>query len=179
VKTRVRLAKVFLRGINFSCSLILLVLIAQSFLIFNATKNLAMRNNMNAWAPSTNPWPQIMVLVMASISVFLCVGVFYGYCRGGHKRAEKVGVYYTIFAVFVFAVSIIIWIIAAAVFQNSKSSGDGKDLWGWSCKDNTRSAVFHEVNYEMVCRMQVGWPRLSSHQKAEEYVLTWTLRIGS
>lgn len=146
----------FLRGVNFSCSLIILALVAQSLVIFNATKNLAARNSMFPWAPNTPVWPQILVLTVASLSVALALGVFWGYARGGHKRAEKVGVYYTLFAVFIFTVSIVVWVVAAATFQNSKSSGDGKDLWGWACKDGERAELFkHDVPYGLVCRLQV------------------------
>lgn len=155
VKTRVRIAKMLLRGINFSCSLIIVALLAHSFIVFNATRNLASRNNLTPWAPNTNPWPQILVLVVACITLFLSVAVFYGYCKGGHKRAEKVGVYYTVFAVFFFAVTVVMWVVAAAVLQNSMQSGEGKDLWGWACKDNARSQLFHEiVPYSLVCRLQ-------------------------
>ncbi|KAK2803577.1 hypothetical protein FQN51_003339 [Onygenales sp. PD_10] len=155
VKTRVRMAKMLLRGVSFGCSLIILSLLGASFVIFNATKNLASRNGLFAWAPQTNPWPQIVLLVVASISLILCVVVFIGYCRGGHRRAEKVAVYYTVFGAFVFVFTVVMWVVAAAVLQNSKQSSNNKDLWGWACVDGPRRELFEkDVQYGLVCRMQ-------------------------
>jgi predicted permease len=88
-----------------------------------------------------------------------CVGVFYGYWKGGHRRAEKAAVYYTVFATFFFAFSIIMWAVGAAILHNSKQNGNGQDLWGWSCKDNQRRQLFQgDVSYALVCRMQVRTP---------------------
>ncbi|KAI1975902.1 hypothetical protein LOZ53_003698 [Ophidiomyces ophidiicola] len=155
VKTRVRIAKFLLRGVNFSCSLIILALLAQSFVIFNATKRLASRNDLTPWSPNTSLWPQIVIVVLASISVFLCVGVFIAYCRGGHGRAEKVGIYYTVFGACFFAFTIVMWVVAAVILHNSKATGNGKDLWGWSCKENLRSHLFSDIiDYALVCRLQ-------------------------
>ena len=65
-------------------------------------------------------------------------------------------VYYTTFAVGFFIFSIVMWGIGAAVLNQSKANGDGKDLWGWSCKDNTRKALFQDdVSYDLACRLQV------------------------
>jgi hypothetical protein len=36
--------------------------------------------------------------------------VFWNYWRGGHKRAEKVAVYYTLFAVAFFIFSTVMWV---------------------------------------------------------------------
>lgn len=144
-----------LRGVNFSCSLIVLALVTSSFAIFNATKTLPARNDLPPWASDTPLWPQILLIVIASISLIFCMGVFYGYFKGGHKRAEKVAVYYTVFSVFFFAFSIIMWAVGAAVLQNSKDSSDGQDMWGWACVDNERRELFEDdVSYSLVCRMQ-------------------------
>ena len=150
------MAKFVLRGVNFSCSLIVISMLAAVFTIFNATKALPPRNGLPAWAPNSKTWPQITLLVIACISLAMCVIIFYGYWRGGHRRAEKVAVYYTTFAVGFFIFSIVMWGIGAAVLNQSKANGDGKDLWGWSCKDNTRKALFQDdVSYDLACRLQV------------------------
>lgn len=155
IKTRVRMAKFVLRGVNFSCSLIVLSMLAAVFTIFNATKHLPARNGLPAWAPNSQTWPQITLLVIACVSLAMCIIIFYGYYRGGHRRAEKVAVYYTTFAVGFFIFSIIMWGVGAAVLNQSKANGDGKDIWGWSCKDNTRKALFQDdVSYELACRLQ-------------------------
>jgi uncharacterized membrane protein len=155
IKTRVRLAKVLLRCVNFSCSLIVLSLISTSVTIFTTTRNLPPRNNLPPWAIGTNPWPQILLLSLACVSLFTCVIVFWGYWKGGHRRAEKVGVYYSVFSVCFFAFSVIMWVVGAAIFQNSKASGNGQDLWSWSCNQNTRALLFQDqVNYSLVCRLQ-------------------------
>ncbi|KAJ9605226.1 hypothetical protein H2200_010616 [Cladophialophora chaetospira] len=155
VKTRVRMAKMVLRGVNFSCSLIVLAMLSTVLTIFHATKNLPHRNNLPAWAPQQKLWPQIVVLSIACVSLLFSVIVIMAYCRGGHRRAEKVAVYYTMFAVGWFMFSIVMWLVGAGVLHGSKSSSNGQDLWGWSCKDNKRRQLFKDdVHYALVCRLQ-------------------------
>ncbi|PTB81595.1 hypothetical protein M440DRAFT_1459722 [Trichoderma longibrachiatum ATCC 18648] len=164
IKVRVRMAKFALRSVHFSCSLIILAMLSSSFAIFNATKSLPQQSKMPSWAAGTDPWAQKLVLAMACLSLAISVLVFVAYCRGGHRRAEKVGTYYTIFAIgwlvsanttTKFIVSLILWVLAAAVFSNSKNNGANKDMWGWSCVQNTRSEVFADkVKYSLVCRLQ-------------------------
>jgi hypothetical protein len=155
IKVRVRVAKIFLRGINFACSLIVLSMLATVFAIFNATKNLAPRNNLFPWAKNTQAWPQITLLVIACVSLFMSIVVLVAYSRGGHRRAEKVAAYYTVFAVGFFIFSIIMWAVGAAVFNQSKAQGGGKDMWGWSCVDNKRRHLFEDdVSYALACRLQ-------------------------
>ncbi|KAM0252313.1 hypothetical protein ACHAQJ_007806 [Trichoderma viride] len=155
IKVRVRMAKFALRSVHFSCSLIILAMLSSSFAIFNATKNLPSQSAMPSWANGTDPWAQKLVLAMACLSLAISVLVFVAYCRGGHRRAEKVGTYYTLFAIGWFIVSLILWVLAAAVFSNSKNTGNNKDMWGWSCVQNTRSLVFSDkVKYGLICRLQ-------------------------
>lgn len=149
------MAKVMLRFVNFGCSLIVLSLLSTSLNIFRASKDLPPRNNLPPWAVGTNPWPQYLLLVLSSISLFTAVIVFWGYWKGGHRRGEKVAIYYSLFSVGFFTFSAIMWVVGAAVFQNSKANGSGKDLWGWSCNQNLREQLFQQdVNYSLVCRMQ-------------------------
>ncbi|KAK7970762.1 hypothetical protein PG996_000808 [Apiospora saccharicola] len=155
IKTRVRFAKFALRGVNFSCSLIILSMLTSSFAIFNATKALPPQNGLPPWAENTNSWPQKVVLAAACLNLFICVLIFIGYCRGGHHRAEKVGVYYTLFAVGWFIFNMIIWAIAAGVLQFTRNNSGNKDMWGWACVQNHRSEVFSDkVDYALVCRLQ-------------------------
>lgn len=155
IKTRVRMAKMVLRGVNFSCSLIVLSMLATVFSIFNATKTLPARNDLPAWAIGQSIWPQIVLLVIAAISLAFSVLIFWAYYRGGHRRAEKTAVYYTVFSVGFFVFSIIMWAIGAGILHGSKQNGQGKDLWGWSCKDNKRRQLFQDdVSYSLVCRLQ-------------------------
>jgi hypothetical protein len=131
----------------------------MTFTIFNATKHLAPRNNFPPWAQGQKTWPQITVLVFACISLAFCLLIFWNYWRGGHRKAEKVAVYSTLFVVGFFIFSIVMWTIAAAILQQSKNSGHGKDMWGWSCVDNDRRELFQEeVDYVLVCKMQVSYP---------------------
>lgn len=151
------MAKMCLRGTNFSCSLIVLALLTTTFTIFNATKSLAPRSGLSAWAPGQKTWPQILLLTIACISLAMCLGIFYAYWKGGHRRAEKAAVYYTFFSIAFFMFSIIMWAIGAAVLNQSRQNGGGKDMWGWSCKDGKRKDVFsEEVDYALICRLQVG-----------------------
>ncbi|KAF7929531.1 uncharacterized protein EAE98_005449 [Botrytis deweyae] len=155
VKTRVRVAKLLLRFVNFSCSLIVLAMISTSVTIFNATKSLPARSNLPPWAEGTKTWPQIVVLSVSCVSLALCLVVFYNYWKGGHKRAEKVAVYYTLFAVAYFIFSTVMWAVAAGILQGARNSGNNKDIWGWSCVDNKRREIFQEeVDYALVCRLQ-------------------------
>ncbi|KAL9096007.1 MAG: hypothetical protein Q9165_001529 [Trypethelium subeluteriae] len=155
VKFRVRVAKMFLRGVNFSCSLIVLSMLSSTFSIFNATKTFPSRSNFTPWAPNQKIWPQIVLLAIACISLLFSVVIFVAYWRGGHKRAEKVAVYYTVFAVGFYVFTIVMWGIGAAVLNQSKANGNGKDMWGWSCVDNKRKDLFNEViDYDLICRLQ-------------------------
>ena len=149
------MAKIFLRGINFACSLIVLSMLATVFSIFNATKTLPARNNLPPWAEGTQSWPQIVLLVIACISLFMSIVVLIAYSRGGHRRAEKVAAYYTVFAVGFFIFSIVMWAVGAAVLNQSKATGNNKDMWGWACVKNERKSLFeNEVDYELICRLQ-------------------------
>ncbi|OHE95792.1 hypothetical protein CORC01_08933 [Colletotrichum orchidophilum] len=155
IKTRVRMAKFALRGVSFSCSLIIISMIAASFQIFNATKRLPAQSGLPSWAEGTAVWPQVLVITMSSISLAVCIGVLLAYCRGGHQRAEKVSTYYTLFAIGWFIISMVMWAIAAGIFQTSRNNGGGKDMWGWSCKENKRAEVFSDkVDYALICRLQ-------------------------
>lgn len=164
------MAKFALRGVNFSCSLIILAMISSSFTIFNATRSLPAQNGLPPWAENTDTWPQKVVLGAACVSLLVCVLVFVGYCRGGHRRAQKVAVYYTLFAVGWFIVSMVMWAVAAGVLQISRNKGDNKDMWGWSCVDNHRSDIFSQkVDYALICRLQV-----CPIQSPEHCWIAWT-----
>lgn len=155
IKTRVRMAKLALRSVNFSCSLIILAMLAASFSIFNATKALPTQNDLPPWATETNLWPQITVLVASCLSLVICIVIFVGYCRGGHNRAEKVGVYYTLFAVGWFIFSMVLWACAAGILQFTKDNSNNKDMWGWACVENSRAHLFEDkVDFKLVCRLQ-------------------------
>ncbi|KAK5112965.1 hypothetical protein LTR62_003787 [Meristemomyces frigidus] len=155
VKTRVRMAKMMLRGVNFSCSLIVLAMLSTTFSIFNATKTIPPRNNLPPWALNQKTWPQIVLLVISCVSLFFSLVIFYAYSKGGHKRAEKAAVYYTAFAVGFFVFSIVMWGIGAAIIQGTKNNSNNKDMWGWSCVDNTRKQLFqNDVGYDLICRLQ-------------------------
>ncbi|KAI9747182.1 MAG: hypothetical protein M1815_004537 [Lichina confinis] len=157
VKVRVRLAKIVLRGVNFSCSLIVLAMVATAFVIFNRTRGLAKRNDLDPWAPQTILWPHITLLVIACISLVLSIVVICAYMRGGHRRAEKAAVYYTVFAVGFFAFSIVMWAVGAGVLNGTKNNSGNKDMWGWSCVNNRRKQLFQDdINYDLVCRL-LNW----------------------
>jgi hypothetical protein len=155
IKTRVRMAKFALRGVSFSCSLIILSMLAASFAIFNATKALPALSGLPTWATNTDTWPQKVVMACSCVSLLICIVVFVMYCRGGHRRAEKVGVYYTLFAVSWFIFSMAMWAAAAGILQVSRNNGDNKDMWGWACVENRRSQIQgQKVDYALVCRLQ-------------------------
>lgn len=123
--------------------------------IFNATKHLPTRNGLPAWAEGTNPWAQYLLISMAGVSLVACLFVFWAYRKGGHGRAEKAAAYYTGFSIVFFSLNLIMWIVGAAVYQHSKSTGEGKDMWGWSCARNTREQIYHNtVDYALLCRLQ-------------------------
>jgi hypothetical protein len=149
------MAKFALRGVSFSCSLIILAMLSASFAIFNATRALPALSGLPTWATNTQTWPQKVVLACSCVSLLICIGVFIGYCRGGHRRAEKVGVYYTLFAVSWFIFSMAMWAAAAGILQVSRTNNDNKDMWGWACVENRRSQIQGQhVDYALVCRLQ-------------------------
>ncbi|KAI9729031.1 MAG: hypothetical protein M1828_000116 [Chrysothrix sp. TS-e1954] len=155
IKVRVRMAKMALRFTNFSCSLIVLSMLSSTFSIFNATKDLPARNNLPPWAANTKRWPAITLLVISCVSLFMAVLVFWGYWRGGHRRAEKQAAYYSMFAVGFFVFSIVMWGVGAGVLQQTRNNSGGQDIWGWSCKNNARKTIFqNDVHYDLVCRLQ-------------------------
>lgn len=155
VKLKVRLAKVVLRSINCACSLVVLALVASTFAIFNATRNLKPRNGLPPWAIKTPTWPQITIIVIASISLALSLFIMYSYWKGGHNKAEKLALHATIFAGAVFIFTIAMWSAGIGIMQASRAGNDDKDLWGWSCKDNTRRKLFEDsIDYTLVCRQQ-------------------------
>jgi hypothetical protein len=131
-------------------------MVATTMRIFFATQHLPAQSNLPAWANGTKTWPQIVVLSIACVSLAFCLAVFYGYWRGGHRRAEKTAVYYTIFAVGFFIFSIVMWGVAAGILQSTKSNSNNQDIWGWSCVENKRKQLFQDkVDYALVCRLQV------------------------
>ncbi|KAJ5286820.1 hypothetical protein N7478_002506 [Penicillium angulare] len=155
IKLRVRIAKIFLRFVNFGCSLIVLAMLGLTLHTFMATKDLADRNTATVWAPNTNPWAQWLLLGLACFSLLACMVVFWGYFKGGHHRAEKLTIYYTTISVVYFTFSFIMWLVCAAIYEHSKSSGNTKDLWGWACAKNTREQVYSDaVDYALLCRLQ-------------------------
>lgn len=158
------MAKIFLRFVSFGCSIVILAILATTLTIFHATKNLPSRSGFTAWAVPTNPWPQYLLLATACLSLISCLAVFWTWKKHGHKRAEKVAVYYSIFSVSFFGFTLILWVVVSAIYQHSKSNGDNKDLWGWSCvKGNQRSIIFQsEVDYPLLCRLQVSLNHLSN-----------------
>jgi hypothetical protein len=156
------MVKLLLRGVNFSCSLIVLAMISTSLHIFFVTKTLPAENSLPPWATGTNPWAQYVVLGTSCVSLFFCVIILLAYCRGGHRRAEKTAVYYTIFAVGFFIFSIIMWGFAAGILQGTRDNSNGQDMWAWSCADNKRSELFSDkIDYALVCRLQVNYPCLN------------------
>lgn len=159
------MAKMALRGVNFSCSLIVLSMLSATFTIFNASKSLPARGNSPAWAPKQKTWPQITLLSIACVSLAMSIVIIYAYWKGGHRRAEKAAVYYTVFAIGFFIFSIVMWAIGAAILNQSHKNGDGKDMWGWSCKDGKRKTLFEQdVDYALICRLQVR--NLVSHHES-------------
>ncbi|EPS25961.1 hypothetical protein PDE_00897 [Penicillium oxalicum 114-2] len=155
IKLRVRMAKMFLRGVNFSCSLIVLALLATTLTVFEATKSIPTRNTLPAWAEGTNPWAQYLLLGLASFSLFACLIVFWGYWKGGHRRAEKTTIYYTTFSICFFFFNFVMWTVGAAIYQHSKGTNSNKDLWGWSCNQNTREEIYsNTIDYALLCRLQ-------------------------
>jgi hypothetical protein len=137
--------------------LIIISLLAVSFNIFRTTKTLAPQSGLPPWAANTKLWPQVVVLSVSGVNLLLCILIFIGYLRGGHHRAEKVGVYYTLFAVGWFIASSILWAAAAGILQFSRNNSNNKDMWGWACVDNKRAQVFSQkVDYALVCRLQVS-----------------------
>lgn len=145
-----------MRSVNFCCSLVVLALIASALYIFNKTKILPARNNLPPWAENSATWPQITLCTIAAVSLLLSMAVLFAYWRGGHRRAEKMSIYWTMFSIAAFIFAIVMWGIAAGILNGSRAAGNGKDIWGWACKDNKRRALFQDdINYALVCLQMV------------------------
>ena len=145
-----------LRGVNFSCSLIVLSMLSATFTIFNASKSIPTRGTSTPWNPHQKTWPQITLVTIAGVSLAMSIFIIYAYWKGCHLRAEKAAVYYTVFAIGFFIFSIVMWAVGAAILNESKKHGNSKDMWGWSCKDGKRKTLFeNDIDYELVCRLQV------------------------
>lgn len=156
VKFRIRAAKLFLRCLNFGCSLVVLSLVASSFAIFFATKNMANRNNLPPWAPQSVLWPSYLTLSIACVSLTMAVIIIVSYWKGGHEKAERASIWFTAFSIFGFLLMIIMWAVVAGAITNARNTQNGNDMWEWSCKDNQRKELFKDdVNYDLVCRQLV------------------------
>ena len=84
------------------------------------------------------------------------MAVLLAYWRGGHRRAEKVSIYWTMFSIAAFIFAIIMWGIAAGLINGARASGNGQDIWGWACKNNKRRQLFQDdINYALVCLQMV------------------------
>lgn len=130
-------------------------MLSTTFMIFNATKSIPPRNNLPPWAQNQKIWPQVTLLCISCVSLVFSVVILVAHWRKGHKRAEKVAVYYTAFAVAFFIFSILMWGIGAGILQGSKSNSNNKDMWGWSCVNNNRKQLFqNEVSYDLICTLQ-------------------------
>lgn len=175
------MAKMTLRGVGFSCSLIVVSMLAATFSIFNATRHLPQKGTSHPWAPNQQIWPQVTLLAIACVSLLMSIGVIYAYWRGGHRRAEKAAVYYTVFAIGFFIFTIVLWGIGAGVLNQTHKNGNNQDMWGWSCKDGKRKDLYKDqVDYDLICRMQVRircWPpKLRVKCLTEMIVLVLDLR---
>ncbi|KAJ6255837.1 hypothetical protein Dda_9447 [Drechslerella dactyloides] len=157
IKFRIRAAKLFLRCLNFGCSLVVLSLAASSFAIFFATKNLASRNNLPPWAPKSVLWPTYATLAIACVSLLMAILVLISYWKGGHEKAEQASLWFTAFSIFGFLFMIILWAVVAATITNAKNNSGGNDMWAWACKDGQRKELFQDtINYDLVCK-QLDW----------------------
>jgi hypothetical protein len=157
IKFRIRAAKLFLRFLNFGCSLVVLALVASTFAIFFATKNLPTRNNLPPWAPQSVLWPTYATLAIACVSLTMAILVLISYWKGGHEKAEKAAIWFTAFSVFGFLFMIILWAVVAGMITNAKNNSQNKDLWAWACNDNERKKLFQDdINYDLVCK-QLDW----------------------
>src|SRR5690606_11384577 len=104
-----------LRCLNFACSLVVLSLMASTLVIFHATKNLPPRNNLPPWAPNTSLWVQYTVLGIAICSVTISIIILLAYWKGGHRRAERLAIYWTVMAVSSFIFIIVIWAVVGGL----------------------------------------------------------------
>lgn len=130
-------------------------MLGSTFAIFNATKAIPPRNSLPPWAPQQQIWPQVLLLSIACVSLLMGIIIFYGYWRGGHRRAEKAAVYYTAFSIGFFIFSIVMWVVGATALQVQKNNSSNKDMWGWSCVNNQRKSLFeNEISYDLICRLQ-------------------------
>jgi hypothetical protein len=125
--------------------------------IFERTRDLPPRHGFTAWSRGTSLWPQMLLLVLACGSFILTLATLAAYCKRGHKSAEKVARYSSLFSLGIFIFSAVSWAIAGGTFHFLGNDGGDNFIWSWSCADNQRRREFSEnVNYNLICRMQVS-----------------------
>jgi len=169
------MAKMALRGVNFSCSLIVLSMLSTTFSIFNATKAMPPRNKFPPWASGHQIWPQVTLLCIACVSLAMSLSIIFFYYRGGRRRAEKAAVYYTVFAIGTFVFSTVMWSIGAVILNESRKRSNSQDMWGWSCKDGARKTLFQQdVDYALICRLQ-SWSLICAIIEITVEVITITI----
>ena len=152
--TMARIAKLSLRGVSFTCSLIILSMLAATLSIFNTTTSLPSVNNVPPWAQGTKPWAQVTLLIFACISLLMCIIAFIGHFRGGY-RIKALAAYSTLLAALFFIFSTIMWAVGAALLVRSKAKGNGHDIWGWSCSNESQRSVFSsDIAYDLICHYQ-------------------------
>ncbi|EHA58486.1 hypothetical protein MGG_08664 [Pyricularia oryzae 70-15] len=69
IKVEVRMAKFRLRGVSFSCSLIVVAVMSTVLTMFDAAK--------------------ILILTVSCLSVVICMFIFWPYCRGGYRKRNS------------------------------------------------------------------------------------------
>lgn len=134
-------------------------MLSTSLTIFRTTQDLPPRyvgnTKLNPWAPDQKIWPQLVVLVISCISLLITIIVLYLTFRRGRRRSRKADNYYNLYAVGTWIFSMIMWILGATFLQHTRLVGKGQDFWGWSCVQNTRSAVYsQDIKYSLICRLQ-------------------------
>ncbi|KAI7909506.1 hypothetical protein M9X92_011599 [Pyricularia oryzae] len=140
------MAKFRLRGVSFSCSLIVVAVMFTVLTMFDAAKVHQGASHAQQHARL------ILILTVSCLSVVICMFIFWPYCRGGYRKVEKVAVYHTLLTIGGFIVRI--GLDSDCCFF--PTSAQQQRQQGHTFED--------DVDYSLLCRLQVGIGIISRKQ---------------
>jgi hypothetical protein len=119
------------------------------------TRNHLISGNVHPWVTPATLWPTYMLLGIATVTFFMNLITLSCYCCG-INAANKVSSAASIIGYIMLGVRVIVWGVAAGLFQMANT---GKDLWGYSCNsvtDQIQAEVKSFLDFGKLCNMQVS-----------------------
>lgn len=145
-----------LRGTSLAISLTVLALVSATLSLFNITEEVAPETGLAVWPTSIETWPQLTILFISCISSIVSISILARYAREHSQRMMQPIGEYTLVTMVTYIVSGVIWGVGAGLLSVTKASGDGNDIWDWSCQ-NTQTVPFLQelIPYSNICSLRV------------------------